>query len=412
MPRLSEPGPLGMRAEHWYNFGSLAGNSNLFVQVVAHKAAAAVVPIQCYSTSRLDPPYASRSHVSVVLSTPQTWRTWSGRCSSATCSGAMACLAIGHSHINGNNPVTRHRYTFQHCTTTQSPTCPTSKNTFTTHEQASFPPQTTWCCTSPKNTQKKQVSTFQRNLHKQIFASLTDTPVERSVLLSQSTSHTGAHLMQPGSEAYEAEDRCFRVAVAKTLMRPHPAAPNAADVAQPCPNKSAAGLLCNKPVDRQHHCYGCRYRGGVDRRRAAVARCPADVTHSHSGTEVFIEQEVPALTRVVNGQRDHARMDLVFFLNGSATYLDVSIVAPFSCNPSLVAAASTRPGHTAKRAEKTKFGIYPHINIVPFILETTGRPGPHARKFTGNLLRDADNPPLSISDTWSAIQSVLHSALS
>ena len=32
MPRLSEPGPLGMRAEHWYDFGSLAGNSDLFVQ--------------------------------------------------------------------------------------------------------------------------------------------------------------------------------------------------------------------------------------------------------------------------------------------------------------------------------------------------------------------------------------------
>ena len=42
MPRLSEPGPLGMRAEHWYDFGSLAGNNDLFVQVTAHIAAAAV----------------------------------------------------------------------------------------------------------------------------------------------------------------------------------------------------------------------------------------------------------------------------------------------------------------------------------------------------------------------------------
>ena len=43
MPRLSEPGPLGTRAEHWHDFGSLAGNSNLFVHVVAHIAAAAVL---------------------------------------------------------------------------------------------------------------------------------------------------------------------------------------------------------------------------------------------------------------------------------------------------------------------------------------------------------------------------------
>ena len=141
-----------------------------------------------------------------------------------------------------------------------------------------------------------------------------------------------------------------------------------------------------------------------------MAGCPADVTHSHSGTKVFIEQGVPALTRVVNGQSEHARMDLVFNLNDSATYLDVSIVAPFSCHPSLVAAASTRPGHMAKRAEKTKFDRYPHINLIPFILGTTGRPGPHAKKIISNLMKDADNPPLAIRDTWSAIQSVLHSA--
>ena len=42
MPRLSEPGPLSLRAGHWYDFGSLAGNSDLFVQVVAHTAAAPV----------------------------------------------------------------------------------------------------------------------------------------------------------------------------------------------------------------------------------------------------------------------------------------------------------------------------------------------------------------------------------
>ena len=130
------------------------------------------------------------------------------------------------------------------------------------------------------------------------------------------------------------------------------------------------------------------------------------------GSRYFIEQEVPALTRVVNGQTEHARMDLVFNLNGSVTYLDVSIVAPFSCSPSLVSAASTKPGLMAKRAEKNKFDRYPHINLVPFILETTGRPGPHARKFISYLLRDAEHPPLAVRDTWSTIQSVLHSAIS
>ena len=47
--------------------------------------------------------------------------------------------------------------------------------------------------------------------------------------------------MQPSSEAYEAEDRCFRVAVARRLMLPHPAAPNAADVALNLPQQKCSG---------------------------------------------------------------------------------------------------------------------------------------------------------------------------
>ena len=52
MPRLSEPRPLGMRAEHWYDFGSLAGNSDLFVQVIAQLQLQ--FPAQCYNTLKLD----------------------------------------------------------------------------------------------------------------------------------------------------------------------------------------------------------------------------------------------------------------------------------------------------------------------------------------------------------------------
>ena len=110
-----------------------------------------------------------------------------------------------------------------------------------------------WAALRLQTTQKKQVSTIQRNIHKQLYNSLTDTPTERAILLSQSTSHTGAHLMQPRSEAYEIEDRCFRVSVARRLMLPHPVAANPADVVQFCPNKSVARVFCNKPLDPKLH---------------------------------------------------------------------------------------------------------------------------------------------------------------
>ena len=40
MPRPSEPGPLGMRAEHWYDFGAQGGDAHLFSLVIAHIATA------------------------------------------------------------------------------------------------------------------------------------------------------------------------------------------------------------------------------------------------------------------------------------------------------------------------------------------------------------------------------------
>ena len=103
-----------------------------------------------------------------------------------------------------------------------------------------------------QTTQKKQVSTIQINIHRQFYNSLTDTPTEQAILLSQSTSHTGAHLMQPRSEAYEVEDRCFRASVARRLMLPHPAAANLADVVQFCANKSVGSSVCTSASFHLH----------------------------------------------------------------------------------------------------------------------------------------------------------------
>ena len=87
-------------------------------------------------------------------------------------------------------------------------------------------------------------------------------------------------------------------------------------------------------------------------------------------------------------------MDLVFNLNGSATYLDVC------CSFLLQPVPCCRSQHPP--AGKSKSDRNPFINLVPLILETTGRPGQYTRKFISNLMKDADNPPLAIRDTWSS----------
>ena len=86
-------------------------------------------------------------------------------------------------------------------------------------------------------------------------------------------------------------------------------------------------------------------------------------------------------------------MDIVVALRGLTYCIDTAIVAPFSSNIGLMTAASGRPGFMAKREEKNKFERYPCINLIPFILETTGRPGYHAQKFIKQLYSDADHPP-------------------
>ena len=261
-----------------------------------------------------------------------------------------------------------------------------------------------------QTTQKKQVSTIQRNIHKQLYNSLTDTPTEQAILLSQSIAHTGAHLVQPSSEAYETEDRCFRVSAARRLMLPHPAAANPADVVQFCPNKSAAGVICNKPVDpQQHHCYSCRYDRGVDRRHAVVGRCLADVIQSHCGAKVFVEQEVPALTRVVNGQTEHARMDLVFNLHvRSRIWTSLLLLPSLVIRPWCLLPAPNQDLWPRERRRPNSTGTHTSTwspSSLRQQADLVHMPG-------NSLTTCCDNPPIAVRDTWSTIQSVLHSAIS
>ena len=105
-------------------------------------------------------------------------------------------------------------------------------------------------------------------------------------------------------------------------------------------------------------------------------------------------------------------MDVVFDFRGSTYCIDTAIVTPFSSNAGLISAASGRSGFMAKQEEKNTFGRYLRINLVPFVLETTGRPGYHAQKFIKVLYGGTDPPPTAIRNAWPAIQTTLHSSIS
>ena len=92
-------------------------------------------------------------------------------------------------------------------------------------------------------------------------------------------------------------------------------------------------------------------------------------------------------------------------------YTDVAVVAPFSGNAALLAQSSAKGGYMARREEKEKIRRYPNHRLVPFVMETTGRPGYHARKFVRELVADAETPARAAQELWCCLQSALQSAI-
>ena len=64
MPRLSEQCPLGMRAEHWYDFGTQAGDAHLFSLVIAHIATATLPDAVQVRSRHSQNPQADTDHSS------------------------------------------------------------------------------------------------------------------------------------------------------------------------------------------------------------------------------------------------------------------------------------------------------------------------------------------------------------
>ena len=111
--------------------------------------------------------------------------------------------------------------------------------------RARFPLKTTWRSPSPNNQPHRRSKTSTSNFLTASLTNLLNAPCSY-----HNPPHTPVHTScSPAVKRTKLRIAAFRVSVARRLMLPHPAAPNAADVVQSCPNKSATGLICNKPVD-------------------------------------------------------------------------------------------------------------------------------------------------------------------
>ena len=174
--------------------------------------------------------------------------------------------------------------------TLRSQPAPTPNHIVSANECTLPPTQITWCGTSNTQIPKQRTNNCQ--------PACPPTPFRRPSS-SPKQPKTSAHLQQPNSEAYEADDRCFQVSLARRLVLPHPAPSQASNVSATCTNVSAAKRTCACSIDsHQLHCMTCKSGVGVDQRHSVLARCLADLITAHTGTKAFIEQSIPGLTHI------------------------------------------------------------------------------------------------------------------
>ena len=220
--------------------------------------------------------------------------------------------------------------------------------------------------------------------------------------------------MQPRSEAYEIEDRCFRVSVARRLMLPHPVAANPADVVQFCPNKSAAGVICNKPLDPPNNITATAV-AMVEVSIADMQHWPDVLRISYTRTAgskyILNKKYLPLLVSLTDKLNTLGWTLSLNFMVRSRIWTSLSLLPSLAIRLWWLLPAQNQVLWPRERRRPNSIGTHTSILSRSFLRQLADL-APHARKFINYLLRDADNPPIAVRDTWSTIQSVLHSAIS
>ena len=172
-----------------------------------------------------------------------------------------------------------------------------------------------------------------------------------------------------------------------------------------CGHKSAAGAVCGCPSDKHgHHVLSCMTGGFVVRKHDACR----DVLGSRMTAggvfgSVDFEQILPrAAPDMLASRLDITARDE----NGRRVCVDVAVGSPFTATAFRSGSAS-RPGVAASILERDKRRKYPGIKVVPFILESLGRPGADAVDFVRGLYPRGPEHGQWVSETWHDISVAL-----
>jgi len=154
-------------------------------------------------------------------------------------------------------------------------------------------------------------------------------------------------------------------------------------------------VICGTELDADgHHAAICGCGGGVTATHDTARDYIKVWLEERVNGQVWKEQHIPELDRLVtkpDGTRvlEKAVMDVVWTHDGQRHLLDVTFVTPTSDNARYLKERASHDGAAAKSAESGKRGKYPSPQLVPFALETFGRPGEAALQFVRQWCLDS-----------------------
>ncbi len=226
--------------------------------------------------------------------------------------------------------------------------------------------------------------------------------------------------LEPQLTSEKMSDMHLRTALRRRLRLPSPGFDVSLNTSAPsthCHHRNAfTGELCGRSLVEGHDPARCDRGGTVLRFHHRLRDLLSGWIATQTGAPTAIEQMVPAWTRHTppsarfpQGRTEEARLDISGFVSGRRTHVDVGYRTAASNNAEELQRRAFEDGLAAANYVAEKRRRYPpHANpgegMVPFILESLGRPSPEAASFL-RALAPADPAKRSgvLSAVWQSI---------
>ena len=259
-------------------------------------------------------------------------------------------------------------------------------------------------------------------LHTAVHSSLLATlsPAEQADLRSAGGTGAGGFL-EPQTTATRMSDVHLRTALRRRLRLPRPGFDVSLNTSAPsthCQHRNAeTGVICGRSlVDGTHDPARCDVGGAVLRFHHLLRDYMASWVALHTGAPTLTEQIVDAWAKHEAPSQMHpegrtleARLDVAAFVSGRRTYIDVGYRSAATSNIEECQLRARTDGRAASLYVTEKRRRYPPADnpgagLVPFIIESLGRPSPEAAAF---LRAVAPADPVKragvLAEAWQAI---------